>query len=398
MFYKKIIKNFEHWGKKAQQLPLRNEEIKQNVVNSLQTTPKRIVERRPNVLRWLIFVTAPALVILFVFNYWQKTTTLSTTQYSGAYEQPTIRETGLGLQSSVNIRDESGAELAKQAMFETDINMPSVNYYGAPDITDTREYSKINANFDIKTRKVETFYTRLKTVVHGYGGRIDNSTVNEKWARISFALPKNSYEAFADEVRGMFPKQFIIIRENSTNLLGQKQNIETQTKNTGVSLATIKGNRENLTKVHNEKVVSLQKEINRLNNLIYSLDQQKKTVSSTDQEALDKLNDEINYYSRARTIKNQSLANENTKYQKNLVEIDNQIVNYETSLDNLNKQDKSLINNIDTVNGVIELRWVSIIDFINLYIPIYKTVIVAGVLIFFGYILFGRRANTIELP
>jgi len=420
MFYKKISAQFAHWGKKNQQLSNRNEEIKINVLNSLRATAEPVKIQRPGIFRWIALAAVPALAVLLMVNYWRHPNVplamyAENSGFGGAMSSPQEAPVeGIAIDENSNKNadmmetDMTATGLGESASFkERATNViapaPDIQYYPDyyrqnSDITDTREFLKTSLGFEIKTRQVETMYTRLKTIIRGYDGRIDNSSAGEKYARISFVLPKKDYEAFVDEIQTMFPKKFITLNENNANLLGQKQNIEQQTQQTNLSLEELKNSKENLTKKHNEKISALQKEINQLSSTIYSLTEQKKAVSSTEETTIKKLNDQINYYTRVRTNKNQELSTENKEYQTKLDNYNKQITYQESRLTNLDKQDQNLINNVETVDGTIALQWVSIFDVINLYMPIYKIAITVCIIIIVGYLLFGRRSKEIELP
>ncbi len=408
MFYKKIAKNFERWGKKAQKLPDRNEEMKQNILNSLQIIPEPIKEQKPAIFRWLVLATVPALAVLLMFNYWRHTN-ISITSYvedSGFSEPAMLEKTsslsgvdmGLVKQTSMTGLSEPESIANKILGYVRAPDIMPRDYYQKTDITDTREYLKTSFGFEIKTRHVEKMHTRLKTIIRGYGGRIDNSTVSKEYARLTFVLPKTDYDSFVEEVRDMFPKKFITVHENSTNLLGQKQNIEQQTEKSNTRIESLTDTREGVIKTHDEKVASLQKEINRLNGIIYSLVQQRKTVSSTDEASLKKINDQINYYNRSLNAQKQALAEENSQHQKSLEGLDRLIKAEENQLTNLEKQDQNLLNNVETVDGTIEIRWISIFNIVNLYVPIYKIIIVSCIAIILFCILFGLKPKEIELP
>jgi len=405
MFNKKIAQSFARWSKKAQKLPANNEAIKQTVLDNLRPTMSEVKVRRPFKLGWIFMTLVPALVILLVVRQNIKTNTQVAYLEDPGYGAPAA------FQQSASY-DTSGAEsfgtanmtgLAKQEtmvgrIMESIPDIMPIYYHQTPDITDTREFLKTSFGLNINTRKVDKTYTRIKTVIRGYDGRIDNSSLNAKYARLSFVIPKSSYDSFIEEVQGMFPEKFIKLSENTSNLLGQKQNIEENTNQSNLNLADFRKNRENAVKTHDASAASLQKEINRLNGIIYSLNQQKKTVSSTDQAGLKKINDQISYYTHSLTAQKKSLEQENINYQNTLDGLDRLINAEEKQLANLEKQDTKLINNVETVDGTITIKWISLFEIVNLYIPVYKTIIVVCILIILFYIFAGRKPKEIELP
>ncbi len=126
--------------------------------------------------------------------------------------------------------------------------------------------------------------------------------------------------------------------------------------------------------------------------------EQRKITSSTEKETLKKLDNQL---SEARQTHNDfvsELLRTMTQHEKDLVNFDNQIKDTENYLTSLGKQDVALINNVETVNGTIYINWISFFEIINLYIPIYKTLIIICLLIIINYFLFGRKQKEIELP
>ncbi len=413
MFNKKIADVFTRWGKKAQKLPDRNEEIKQIVLNSFQITPEYVPEKKPFAFRWIVLTTVPALALFLMFNFWHNYNinslsspestnfyaTVETDQiasYSGAAMGLSARETGLSKATSFV---ESIADKISMPEPEPMITTMPPNYYNeGEDITDTREFLKTTFSFDIKTRNVGKMHTRLKTIIRGYDGRIDNSNLNEKYASISFVLPKSTYDSFVEEVTEIFPEKFITIHENSTNLLGQKQNIEDQTEYASSTLETLKIERIDAIKKHEDKKSASLKEMGRLEKNMNILLDQRKTISSTEKEALKKIDDQISYLRKIHNDVASDLMRAMTQHKKDLENFDNQIKNKENNLIELGKQDTELINNVETVNGTITLQWISLFNMVNLYIPFTKILIIFFIGIIIFYLLFGRKSKEIYLP
>lgn len=408
MFYKKISDNLTRWGKKTQKLPTNNDTIKQTVLNNLRPSVFETSVRKPMALRWLMIVAVPALTVLFMISYNNTMKEIPIGYVENQFDTGLAVESsdsamggGFGVVATYKTGLSDSMSVPEKIMGTVSDYVDSFRHPYSPqslDITDTREYLKTTFGLDIKTRKVGQTYTRVKTIIRGYGGRIDNSSLSEKSAHLSFVVPKSDYDSFVEEVQGMFPEKFIKLSENTSNLLPQKQYIEEQTEQSNETLDDLKQDRTDLVKKHEEKVASSQKEINRLNGIIYSLTEQRKNVSATDTVELKKINDQINYYVRLRTTQNQTLTDENNQYQKNLNILDQKISAQENRLTDLNKQDTNLINNVETVNGTISIRWISVFEIVNLYVPVYKTIIILCLLIILYYFLFGRRLKEIELP
>ncbi|MDO9509935.1 MAG: hypothetical protein Q7J14_01450 [Candidatus Magasanikbacteria bacterium] len=414
MFYKKISEHFTRWGKKAQKLPGRNEEIKQSVLNSLQPIHEPIREKKPFAFRWIVLTTVPALALFMMFNFWRYSNieSMSAPESAGFYAAEKTDQTasyggdammGLsvektGLSKATSFVERIADKISMPASEPLMIAPPDYYYNGSGDITDTREYLKTNFGLNIKTRQVDKMYTRLKTIVRGYDGRIDNSNLTEKYASISFVLPKSTYESFVEEVTEIFPKKFITIHENSNNLLGQKQNIENQTEYASTTLENLKAERADNIKKYDEKYASLNKETSRLQRVMENLVEQRKTVSSTETEALKKIDDQLSYTRQIHNNAMSDLMRAMTQHEKDLENFDNQIKKTENNLVELDKQDTNLINNVETVNGTITLQWISLFNIVNLYVPFTKILIIFFVGIILFYLLFGRKSKEIYLP
>lgn len=407
MFYKKISKSFESWGKKAHKLPTNNDALKQSILETVKPVTLENPTRKHFRFRWTMIALVPALALLLFVRYGQ------TPKSMVAMNSQTYSVSGLGVAGDIGLEknlsytglSQSDSMLDKvvdtiaESLSDPDFSMKQPTYIkSGVDIADTREYLKTTFGFDIRTREIQKIYTRLKTIVRGYDGRIDNATVDKKYASINFVIPKTTYDDFVMEVTDIFGDKFITLHENSTNLLRQKQNIEKKTEYASSTLENLKTERTDNIKKYDEKITSLNKEISRLDNSMYALTAQRKTVSSTDTEALKKIDDQINYLSHVRTENTSELMSAVTQHEKDLDSLDNEIKNNENNLIQLVKQDVNLINNVETVDGTITLRWISLFEIVDLYIPIYKTIITICVLIIIGYLILRRKEKEIELP
>ncbi len=414
MFYKKISDNLTRWGKKSQKISPNNDTIKQNVLNSLRPALEETKTKHSFAWRWLMIAAVPALAILLMVTYNNTIKEIPIAYVSeseidiGLTSESPIGNSGFGLAdmaaSNLSLRQEESSFLEKVVdkirMPEPEpIMITTPNYYnGSKDITDTREYLKTNFSLQVATKKVEKNYTHIKTIIRGHGGRIDDSKLTQKYARLNFVIPKSSYNDFVEEVKSLFPEKFITLSENITNLLGQKQNIETQTEYASSSLEILKTERIDNIKKYDEKYTSLNKEINKFQRIMENIVEQRKTISSTEKETLKKLDNQL---SEARQTHNNfvsELLRTMTKHEKDLENFDNQIKDTENYLSSLVKQDVALINNVETVSGNIYINWISFFEIINLYIPVYKTLIMICLLIIISYFLFGRKQKGIELP
>ena len=138
--------------------------------------------------------------------------------------------------------------------------MPPI-YNGNVPVTDTREFNKMNYNATLRTRNVQELTRRVETTTRGYGGRVDSSSISQKYGYVSFVVSVSKFEQFRNEIEGFVDSRFLSVNINSQNLLPQKQNIEEQQKNAESRLADLKASRKNLVADHTATAHSIQVEI-----------------------------------------------------------------------------------------------------------------------------------------
>lgn len=272
----------------------------------------------------------------------------------------------MGIES---VRDRYGKEN------NTRINSVS-NYedYGQPDITDTREFLKTSFSATIKTRKVADVVQEVTNIIKGSDGRIDSSNSSERYGRISFVVPKSKFESFKDQIENITHHKLYTENISSQNLLNQKQNIEEQTSNIVNTLANLQNQKANLLTKHDQTLATINKELARLKTEITSI--RTAITITTDEEILVQLRVQENSLLKQETTQKQKLATENSTYTIQNQNLDNLINNSNNNLTNINKQDDQFTNNIETVNGYIEVNWVNLWQMAKLFSPIHPTIVV----------------------
>jgi len=223
-------------------------------------------------------------------------------------------------------------------------------------ITDTREFSKIGYHAEIKTRNVNDMATRVQTIVHGFDGRIDSSSVTQKNGYLSFVVPAKQFDAFRSQIQGLVGDRFIIETTSSQNLLPQKQYLENQYEEITKQIRDLKSSRSQLIASHQRLVASLQEQIDA------SIDEQEKAQLRI------------------------QLANENTAYSRKLGAYNVDIKNYETNLNHVKKEDRNLVDNVATVNGTISIQWMSVWKVLDFYLGSYWLVILFALAAIGAYI------------
>ncbi len=235
-------------------------------------------------------------------------------------------------------------------------------------INDTREFLKTAYQADLKTRNVQKLAARLQTIIRGYGGRIDSSSINADNATLDFVVPKSLFKNFRSEIKDLVPKRFLSETEQSQNLLPQKQTIETAlTAETG-ALNTLKSERQTLKNYHDQSIAQIQNKLIALSHSLAVITQGLASAPTTTAAYQAQIQE------RARLSSNQSLwqqrlYSENQTFAGALTDKNNQINEAELELKTSHTEDQQLLNNVATINGSITIEWISIFEIIQLYVP-----------------------------
>ncbi len=258
-------------------------------------------------------------------------------------------------------------------------------------VQDTREFLKYDYSATIKTRKVEQISSRVQTIVRGHGGRVDNMYVQEKHGYVYFVVPKSSLEAFKNEIKGLVNVRFYIESVRAQNLLPEKVIIEKSTETAKESLASLESALATLTKEHNTRISDLQKQ---LNGVVASINRLRRevTTSTVRQEEIKR---DISRLSAVQQKLQRQMTDENESYDSQKFYLDEKIKNAKSEISDLAEQDQNLQDTVETVQGTIEVEWVSIFEIITLYVPYYWAWIISFCAIALAVNYFSKR-RTIE--
>lgn len=378
----------KQWGHHEQRLPEHHIATKEKVLTALHSREKKVVVGRPIGIPWLALGSLGlAVVIFFVQN--APTPTLTPTR--------TFERASFGTSSSFQEAASSSLSL-KHVTALPSIREPLSDYFRptpaqAP-ASDTREFLKNDYHATLKTRRVEEIGNRIQTIVRGWGGRIDNASIQPRAAYLSFVVPKKTFEAFKAEIKTLLPARFITENSATQNLLPEKRMIEESVEITNERLTEHKKNRDALEKRHRAAVTSLQKQLSAIAAEIRTL----QSEVTTDPVRQKQIADRVTALQSEQRRLNRNLTNENTRYASERDILDAQIRDAESQLANLNTQDKNLIENVETVQGTITINWISIPKVIGLYMPKDWPSLLflgLGILAFLSY---RRRRMAIELP
>lgn len=261
-------------------------------------------------------------------------------------------------------------------------------------INDTREFMKTSYNSTIKIRDVSGVVKEVKNIVKGADGRVDEFNSSEKYGRVRFVVAKSKFDAFRDEIESITHKKLYTESISSENLLSDKQNIEGQILDASTSLSSLTSQRETLVSNHTKEVNSLNKELVRINGdlakvraNIALLKPNEINVSYSQQEAS---------LVEQQTNQTQNIYQENKNYLIKKQNLDNLINNANANLGSANKQDDKFTDNIETVNGYVNVEWVSLWEMAVIFSPIHPTWIII-ILIIAPFVIFRKRMPKVEI-
>ena len=260
--------------------------------------------------------------------------------------------------------------------------------YPAPNVpaTDTRELLKVYYNASMRTRDAQGLTRRVETTVRGYDGRIDQISSSPKSGYVSFVVPASKYDAFRTELESLVGSRFLTTDIQSQNMLPQKQSIEEQQKQADTTLAEYKAARQNLVSAHASTAKSLQARIDADTEELARLRAQTPTYDI--QVQIQAVSDEL------ASLKAQ-LTNENVSYATQLKNADANIKNAQDWQTAVQKQDTALMDDVATVNGTVSIRWISLWEMAQLYLPGYWIPAIFATLAFLSYLWDRRRFGVV---
>lgn len=343
----------------------------------MERSTRKIVKISKRKVRSTVVVIVIALIAWFGISFYTQT---SRTRIDGYVNSP--GGITIGKPESVNIGGSIANSVSKM-MPDAYRNNQQVS------ISDTREFLKTNYSASIKTRDVQGVVTSLKNIVKGNDGRVDNISSSDKRGYLTFVVPKSKFETFRNEIEGLTHKKLFAETSSSQNLLREKQSMEEQTSNINSSLESLKQQKESLLSRHTQTVASINKE---LSSIRTQLNDVRKNIAATeDPDTLTSLRNQESMLSTRETTQKQKLATENNNYSTQNANLDNQIKSQEANLVNVNKQDTKFVENIETVNGSIDVSWISIWQMIKAFSPVSPEILIIVLVVIIWNILARLR-------
>jgi hypothetical protein len=273
----------------------------------------------------------------------------------------------------------------------SDIAYPSPGYNGQPTVNDTREFLKVNYSGEIETRNVSDTVKRVKGAVREAEGRIDSEQTSKKYGHVRFVIPKSNFEEFRSEVESITHAKLYTESVSSQNLLGQKQIIEQQQASATATLARLEQEKKNLDTEYTNRISTLNRQLAstqaQLSNVRY-----KQTQTDDQSEYVALQSDEYNLIQQETNLK-ESIAFENRNYTSRSNMYASQINYAKQNVAAVDKQDTQFTNNIETVEGYVSVRWISLWEIAKVFSPIHPTLIIIIVIV--GLIFFLNRRGYI---
>ncbi|MES3004990.1 MAG: hypothetical protein V4690_02670 [Patescibacteria group bacterium] len=362
MFNKKIHNTFKKWGEKQVEFPPNNEVLKSLILEQVPNRTSALVSTTKHRQPWFFYAFTAMAVLTFVIN-----------------SQPSfLSKMDLGDEFVVAPMAPQDASMAPEYAYPTVTTGSTAGrdsviydpyypypYPQNPNITDTREFSKIYYNPTLQTREVNDVRGEVERVVRNSDGRVDSSTSGEKSGYVSFVVPKDRLESFKDEIESLVGSRFYIEQTNTQNMLPQKQAIEQSLEQLDTTLKSLIKDRDGIVKNHNQNISAYNKRLEYINSEIARLNNEKVFYPALEEEntkRISALQNEIFAIQK-------EISSENHTYQTNKNNIDNSIKYTEQSLDYTKTQDKNLMLDVETVTGSVSIQWISLWDYVDTYFP-----------------------------
>ncbi|MEK7113620.1 MAG: hypothetical protein AAB873_02205 [Patescibacteria group bacterium] len=330
---------FQSWGEDKRQLPINNALLKSSILAQTEilarSNANKFVKSK-NIFRFVPATFVAIAVFVFLVNM-------------NSYK------------SESNIQTMGVADMMTSSPSES-------TFYRENNLSikDNREFLKIGYNATLETRNTSDLAKKIEITVRGFDGRIDSVNNSDKGGYISFAIPKDKLEAFRLEIKDLVGERFYSEYINSQNLLSEKQGIENWQKQIEDRLEVLNSERGQLVKNHNKNISYYQGKIDAINTEIILLNLEYKSANLQRQI---EITNRINQLQPDVSSFNAEILNENRNYNQRIYEKDNEIKTNRENLKSAQKQDSDLLERVETVNGSISLKWISLWRVVDVYLP-----------------------------
>ena len=392
MFFKNPLdKKFSEWGKGKRAVPSNMSAMKEKFLATANVPVSQPLNIKPR--RLYIGVLSAGLAVLLVFvglkEYEKKGSIASmplayNTSYGGGIMPATSPEqydesatlsdvdTRSGEAASLGQRYEDGNAVDsvenRVKSFTKEFVQPEYRQFASTPAVDDREFLKYTYNASLETREVEEVATKILTIIRGYKGRVDNARINDQYASVSFVVPKDDLLNFKEEIKSLVGKRFYEENLNLQNLLPEKVYIAESAETVNKNLTDFQTRLKELNDKHAKIIADLQRQVNGVVVRIAALRKEQATANPERQK---QITAEIASLGTRQGSLNRQISEENKYYGWDKTSLEQDIKNTQTQLDNLSKQDTQLNEKVETVQGSINIQWISIPEMADIYVPYY---------------------------
>jgi hypothetical protein len=260
-------------------------------------------------------------------------------------------------------------------------------YKNAP-LSDTREFIKKTFNATLKTRKVEDVARKTEILIKGSEGRIDDSNISTDFASFRFIIPKNNFDNFEKELRTYTNTKFYTQSISSINLLNEKRNIEQNQDSTQSNIEGLNKEKIRITTEYNKQHSAYTVKINSAQSLIDKYQNDLRAVNeefdrSTSAEEQDRLRTQI-YDLQDKVAAQFQILDVNTKARASLIsktktQLENlgfSLEDQQSILKNLSEKTSDFYQNIETVDGYISIRHLSLWEAFTILSPVHPLILI----------------------
>jgi hypothetical protein len=253
--------------------------------------------------------------------------------------------------------------------------MPDIMPYYDPsvDITDTREFLKTNYAAQIYSRDVPKMVDDVETAVRSVDGRIDGISSSERSGLISFVIAKSDLSEFKDEIEKLTHRKLYTEDITSQNLLAQKQHIEEQTQVAEKTLTQLQSDKQTLDAAHQRQLSLLGDRIRTMQQQLDSTQTERSGLQATDgaeaEMKVAQLVDEESTLLIQIAALQQDLSDEQRVYTAQNRNISSRINRAGGTVEHLAQEDEDFMNDVETVTGYVNVRWISYWDMAARFSP-----------------------------
>ncbi len=382
---------FESWGKENQKLPENNSVLKEEILSkvSFDVDEYRKTTMKKSSLPWFSMAFAAVAVIIFIGNFGfsteNKNLPLVANNTTRTYVD-TNKKTNTEVSKVAKVKNQNKPLATANPSLKNMLSAPAPMAPGIntisnqiqevlpdsmpvpkptpSDITDTREFLKINYDATIKTRDVADMVAKTQTAVRGAGGRVDGVSGGEKYGYVSFSVPANQFEMFRSTIQSLTNAKFYIEQTSSTNMLPQKQVIEKQQTEVEKNITDLKTQKSKLVKDHNETIDEYNIGIDTLDTETAALNAEFPTATVARKA---QITARLAQISTQQDALQAQIDTENTDFQNAVAPINKKLLDAGVSLQDVQQQDQNLLDDVSVVNGTISFNWMSLWDMANIY-------------------------------